>query len=194
MLHLKTMPKISLIIITGLPCTGKTTLGKKLAEEFHLPFICKDDIKEILFDGLGWQDREWSKKIGGASYDLLYYIAESILKAKKSLIVETNFNPRFANGKFIDLKKKYDFMPFQVRCITDGEILLDRFAERANSGNRHPGHIDSESLDEWRPILLQGKIEAMDIEGEVFDIDTSNFDKIDYDKLVSAIESATNIK
>jgi len=33
------MSKISLIIITGLPGTGKTTLGKKLAEEFRLPFI-----------------------------------------------------------------------------------------------------------------------------------------------------------
>lgn len=52
------MSKISLIIITGLPGTGKTTLGRKLAEEFRLPFISKDDIKEFLFDNLGWKDRE----------------------------------------------------------------------------------------------------------------------------------------
>ena len=121
------MSKISLIIITGLPGTGKTTLGKKLAEGLKLPFICKDDIKELLFNGLGWQDREWSKKIGGSSYDLLYYITESLLKAEKSLIIETNFNPKFANQKFLDLKEKYDFVPLQIRCITDGEILLERF-------------------------------------------------------------------
>jgi len=187
------MSKISLIIITGLPGTGKTTIGKKLAEEFHLPFICKDDIKELLFDGLGWQDREWSKKIGGASYDLLYFITESLLKAKKSLIVETNFNPKFANKKFLDLKNKYDFVPFQVRCVTDGKILLDRFIKRANSGDRHPGHVDGWSLDEWRSILLQGKIEALNIGGEIFNMDTSDFNKVDYNKLVGAIKSATNI-
>lgn len=188
------MSKISLIIITGLPGTGKTTLGKKLAEEFCLPFICKDDIKELLFDGLGWQDRGWSKKIGGASYDLLYFITESLLKAEKSLIVETNFNPKFADKKFIDLQEKYDFVPFQVRCIADGEILLDRFTKRANSYDRHPGHIDSGSLDEWRPILLQGKIDALNIGGEIFDIDTSDFNKVNFNELVSAIKSATNIK
>ncbi len=187
------MSKIPLVIITGLPGTGKTTLGKKLAKEFRLPFICKDDIKELLFDGLGWQDREWSKKIGVASYDLLYFIIESFLKAEKSLIVETNFNPKFANKKFLDLKKKYGFLPFQVRCVTDGEILLDRFTKRANSDDRHPGHVDSGNLDEWRPILLQGKIEALNIGGEIFDIDTSDFSKVNFNELVSAIKSATNI-
>jgi predicted kinase len=186
------MSKIPLIIITGLPGTGKTTLGRKLAEEFRWPFICKDDIKELLFDGLGWQDREWSKKLGVASYGLLYYITETNLKAGKSLIVETNFHPMLSTAKFLDLKKKYDFVPFQVRCITDGEILLDRFTKRAHSDERHPGHVDSENLDELRPILLQGKIEALEIGGEIFDIDTSDFNKVDYDKLVSAIKLATN--
>lgn len=69
-----------LILITGHPCTGKTTLGKRLAEELNLPFVSKDDFKELLFDTLGWKDREWSKKLGTASYTILYHVAESILK------------------------------------------------------------------------------------------------------------------
>ena len=129
-------------------------------------------------------------KIGGLSMDLLYYAAELNLKAEKSLIMETNFNPKFADKKFLDFKEKYNFAPFQVRCITNGEILFDRFAKRANS-DRHPGHTDSENLDEWRPILLQGKIEALNIEGEIFDIDTSDFNKVDYSGLISAIKSAS---
>lgn len=187
------MSKISLIIITGLPGTGKTTLGKKLSEGLKLPFICKDDIKELLFDGLDWQDREWSKKIGSSSYDLLYYITESLLKTEKSLIVETNFNPKFANQKFLDLKEKYDFDPLQIRCITDGEILLERFMKRANSDDRHPGHVDSWNLDEWQTILLQGKIETLNIGGEIIDIDTSDFNKIDFNELISVIKTVINI-
>lgn len=187
------MSKISLIIITGLPGTGKTTLGKKLAEEFSLPFICKDDIKEFLFDNLGWKDREWSKKLGIASYELLYYIVEVNLKAGKSLIVETNFHPTLSTEKFLDMKKKYDFESFQIRCVTDGEILFDRFKKRANSDERHPGHIDNWSINEWQPILLQGKIETLNIGGEIFDIDTSDFNKVNFNELVSAIKSVINI-
>lgn len=188
------MSNISLIIITGLPCTGKTKLGKRLAEEFRLPFISKDGIKEFLFDNLGWEDREWSKKIGVVSYGLLYHIAELILKAEKNLIVESNFDPKFANKKFLDLKKKYNLVPFQIRCYTDGEILFDRFKKRAESDERHPGHVDSVSINEWRSILLKEKIKALNVGGEIFDIDTTDFNKIKYDKLFNAIKSVTNIR
>lgn len=183
------MAKNSLIIITGLPGTGKTTLGKKLAKDLGIPFISKDNFKEILFDVFGWQDREWSKKIGGASYDLMYHVAESILESGKPLIVETNFNPKFANQKFLELKEKYDLALVQVRCVTDGEVLFERFKKRAESADRHPGHVDGGSLDEWRPILLQGKIESLDIGSEILDVDTTDFEKIDHKKLLEYIKA-----
>ena len=182
-----------LIIITGLPGTGKTTLGRKIAQEFHLPFICRDDFKELLFDVLGYKNREWSKKIGMASYDILYHIVEENLKANKPIVVETNFDPKFANKKFLELKEKYGFISFQIRCITDGEILFERFKDRANSTERHPGHVDNANLTEWEPMIKKGKIEALKIGGNIFDIDTTDFESIDYKKLFEVIKSATNI-
>ncbi|MDX9914097.1 MAG: ATP-binding protein [Candidatus Moranbacteria bacterium] len=187
------MSKTSLILINGLPGTGKTTLGKKIAEEFHLPFLCKDDIKELLFESLGHSDRAWSKKVGAASFALLYQITESILKANKSLIVETYFTPKFDEKKFLDLKNRYGFIPFQIVCRCNGEILFERFKARAESDERHPGHDDANNLDGWREILLNEKTEALKIGGEVFDLDTKDFESIDYNKLFEAIKSTTNI-
>ncbi len=180
------MPRPSLIIITGFPCTGKTTIGKRLAEKLGLPFISKDGIKELLFDNLGWKDRAWSKELSGASYDILYYVTESLLRAEKSLIIETNFAPKFANAKILGLKGKYNFVPFQIRCWTEGEVLWERFKKRAASKERHPGHVDMNNLDEWRPVLLKGKIEALNIGGEIYDIDTTDFTAINYDKFIVA--------
>ncbi len=59
------------IIISGPPGAGKTTIGKLLSKELSLPFFYKDEIKESLFDTLGWSDAEWSKKLGVASMKIL---------------------------------------------------------------------------------------------------------------------------
>ncbi|MDD4353956.1 MAG: ATP-binding protein, partial [Candidatus Nanoarchaeia archaeon] len=168
------------IIITGLQCSGKTTLGKNLSKELKIPFISKDDIKEILFDDLGWKDKEWSIKLGSASYDLLYYITEELLKVNNSLIIETNFYPKLAKKRLSILKDKYSFTPFQIKCFADGEVLFDRFKKRSESKLRHPGHIDGGRIEEWKPVLLRGKIETINIGGELLEIDTTDFEKINY--------------
>ena len=186
--------KPTLIIITGLPGTGKTSLGKEIASNFNLPFISKDAFKEILFDVLGSKDREWSKKIGMASYDILYHITEENLKANKSLIIETNFDPSFANKKIHEFTKKYNFTPFQIRCITNGKILFQRFKERSNSSERHEGHCDNDNLEKWGPVLEKGSIEALEIDGETFDIDTTDFEKINYKELFNKIKETLDLQ
>jgi ATPase family associated with various cellular activities (AAA) len=45
------------VLITGLPGTGKTTVGRRIADHFGWPFITKDAFKELIFNGLGWSDK-----------------------------------------------------------------------------------------------------------------------------------------
>lgn len=181
------MAKPLVILIAGLPCTGKTTLGKRLAKEFSLPFISKDDIKESLFNTLGWQDREWSKKIGAASYEILYYLAESLFESQTSFIIESNFKPEFDTVRFQTYIKKYDFQVLQVLCKTEGEILFERFKVRSESGERHPGHVDHLNYEEFKQTLLHGRQTQLDITGSFLQIDTTNFATIDYDQIYAEI-------
>ncbi len=46
------MGKPLVIIVNGLPGTGKTTLAKRLAADVHLPVLHRDGIYETLYDGL----------------------------------------------------------------------------------------------------------------------------------------------
>ncbi len=176
--------KNKVILITGFPASGKTTIGKELAKLMSIPFISKDDIKELMFDGLGWKDREWSKKLGLVSYDLLYYFAEALLAANTSFVIESNFKPEFDNPKFSALKEKHDFDIIQILCKADGEVLFERFKKRSESGQRHPGHVDVTNYDEFKTALLSGRCEPLDIEGKIIEVDTTDFRKIDIDAIL----------
>lgn len=176
-----------LIIITGFPASWKTTLGKRLAHELSLPFLCRDAYKEILFDKLGARDREWSKQLGAASYEILYHETEALLSVGNSLIVETNFHPTFATERFLSLQSKFQFKIFQIRCFADGEVLFERFKKRAFSGERHLGHDDHNNLEEFRFVTQTGKIESLAVWGTLYDLDTTDLDSIDFSKLIEEI-------
>ena len=184
------MTKPLLIIIAGPACTGKTTLGQYLAQELRLPFISKDGHKELLFDCLGWSDRAWSRKVGRASMEILFYFVESQLRAAQSFIVESNFSPPFHAERFLKLKQQYDFEPFQIQCICEGKVLLERFKHRAESGVRHPGHVDQLNYEEFKPILLKGRYDPLEIGGRICEVDTTDFVSIDYKKIVKEIRAA----
>jgi adenylate kinase family enzyme len=55
-----------LVLISGSPGAGKTTLGAKIAQELGLPFINKDGIKELLFRGRAAPDAAYSRERGTA--------------------------------------------------------------------------------------------------------------------------------
>ena len=81
-----------LLIVTGLPCAGKTTLARRLALALNLPLVTKDDLKELLFETVGWTDRAWSKRLGQAAYESMSYFIDTQLAACYPLILECNFH------------------------------------------------------------------------------------------------------
>ncbi|MBI3941595.1 MAG: ATP-binding protein [Chloroflexi bacterium] len=177
-----------LVIITGPPGSGKTTLARRLAAHFALPLMTKDIIKESLFETLGWSDRDWSQKLGRASTLLLYQFAEAQLTAGQSCIVECNFHTIWATPEFLELQQRHAFIPIQIVCHTSPQVLVERYQRRAASGERHPGHLDqtlASSLTAADAALWdKGPLE---IGGHLIELDTTDFAAVDYDRLFAQI-------
>lgn len=154
--------------------------------------MTKDAIKEILFDKLGWQDRERSRELSVASYELLYYFMEVELQAGRSFIVESTFQPERDNPRLEALRRQYDFVPFQIQCVADGPTLYRRFVERAATGVRHPGHVDGLNFEEFKPVLLRGRYDPLDLNGSLIEVDTTDFTRVDYEALIAVVRAALN--
>jgi predicted kinase len=179
---------MKLIIITWLPATWKTTLWQKISHKYKLPFFSKDTIKEIMFDFIWSKEDIWKEKISQSSYEILYHILEQNLIADNSVILESNFIPEFSNRVFNKLREKYSFDILQIKCNSQWEVLFERFRERSLWLDRHEWHNDRNNIEAWKETLLDWRIEALDIWWELINLDTTNFENINYKTLDCRIE------
>lgn len=83
------------LLITGHPATDKTTLAHALAKTPDLPLLWKDQIKESLQDTFGNGGDEWSRKLSGTTWKILYQQIKNLLDGSTSFIAKGNFDPRF---------------------------------------------------------------------------------------------------
>jgi predicted kinase len=154
------------VVVTGPPAAGKTTIAREIARSLRLPLIAKDAIKEALFDGLGTGDLAWSQRLGIGTYLAMVALLEDSVAAGASVVVEANF----VRGSEVEMRLATLPARFvQVHCSAPLEMLLERYVER----DRHPGHVDSERIDALRDAVESGRHEPLRLPGETIRLDTS---------------------
>src|SRR5947209_8957094 len=79
------------VVVTGAPGSGKTTLAARLAPALGRPLFAKDAVKETLYETLGAPTVEESRRLGRATFGLLYAMAGWLLDAGTGLVLEANF-------------------------------------------------------------------------------------------------------
>lgn len=139
-----------LLIVSGDPGSGKSTLADLCRRELDIPVLSRDTIKETLFDSLGWSDREWSKKVGNASFELMFYFLSSLLDTESSLILDCHLSSVNARTTVREMLSGRSHIVVELICNPDPEIAFERFRDRARKGARHPGHADDSNLEWFR--------------------------------------------
>ncbi|HEX3724560.1 MAG TPA: AAA family ATPase [Nitrolancea sp.] len=179
-----------LVIINGPPASGKTTLGMTLSAASGLPFLTKDGFKELLADALNVEGVEWSAKLGAASFELLYHVALHLLVAGNSVMLEGNFNAERSSEPVQQVLRETGAVAIQIMCRADGDLLIERYQGRNCSNRRHTIHLDEfHAGDEpFRARLRAGQIAPLDLDGQIFEVNTSQFDTIDIAGLISKIK------
>jgi predicted kinase len=163
-----------LVVIHGAPGVGKTTLCRELTQRVKLPALSKDHIKEdLLYKRLEQSDRAFSRIEGEAAVMMLYAFANTFLKKGRSVIIENAFYAEVSRNDMQQIITANNAKFLEVFCHADETVRVERFARRVESGERHPGHLDStikpyEGLENYAKLGLGDSIDV-DTTGSITD-------------------------
>ena len=130
------MPRF--VVISGLPGSGKTTLGRRLAYALALPLIDKDEILDRLFESKGVGDSAWRRNLSREA-DVLF---RSEAAASNGAVLVSHWRlpgMRPDSGTESGWLEDPPTHVVHVQCVCPLELAARRFLER----QRHPGHLDA---------------------------------------------------
>ena len=156
------------ILVTGIPAAGKSTMAEAISKRLKLPVISKDTIKELLFDNVGFQSREEKVNLGVASMEIMYYVADQLMGAGQSFILENNFEYSSEQG-IKNLLEKHHYSVLTITLTGDYEVIYQRFLKREGSPDRHRGHVVNDCYPEKKGSGPKGqKAASISYEGYYF--------------------------
>jgi predicted kinase len=156
-----------LVVVTGPPAGGKSSTSRAVASELRVPFLSKDEFKERLYEVFG-DDEALEPRIEQAALAILFSVATSQLRVGVSVVVESNFDARSDTGPLRELADEHNARIVQVHIGGSTDEIVEKFARRAEEGDRHPGHGDKpEDAETVRADLEAGRWEPLDLPGEL---------------------------
>jgi predicted kinase len=180
-------PRPTLVIVSGAPASGKTTLAGHLSRELGFPLISRDDLKEVMMDALGAPDRARSREIGGASYAVLFRVLKRLLAAGVSTVTDSNFTRGLAEIELAPIVAQARTV--QVQCTLPAELIERRYIARLAASHRHQGHHDEAALPDVLAALAAGRYEPLALDTPLMVVDTSSGYSPSIERILAAIRA-----
>lgn len=192
------------ILVTGIPAAGKSTMARQLGQRLNLPVISKDDIKELLFDEIGFHSRAEKVQLGVAAMRIMYQMAEALMARGLPFILENNFEHASRDG-LMEILDGHDYTAITIMLTGDYPTIYRRFVARNASPDRHRGHVVNDcypeksprtgppppSLEDFVRGFVGRGMDSFTANGPRIIVDTTDFATVDIDALAGKILALT---
>jgi predicted kinase len=181
------MTKSQLILVNGIPGSGKTTLAARLSGDIELPCLHKDMLKECLYEGLESIDTSWSRSLGVASFHMIYGFIDAMLGQGRSIMVECPFYADFARDVISKSVRTHGARCLEIYLDTDPEVWRKRFTSRMTSGSRHSIHTADIEYPDMDIEEVRKRYAPLRI-GTLLPVDTTVFEDKEYQQLARKVK------
>ncbi len=166
------MKKPYLIIVTGRPGSGKTTLAQKFSDFSHMQMISRDKIKEGYVHTMEDKHDNLSPDTNLTVTNIFFDTVKSLLKNNVSLIIEAAFQHKVWVYMLSGFEEICD-MSFII-CDVDKKLAFKRYKSRGNSdksrvyfhGDSVQNDIDEDKTPQYTPPSLPVPTYNVDTTGE----------------------------
>lgn len=149
------MKKPFVIVVTGPPGSGKTTLAHMLARHIHCPALCRDEFKEGYVHTMGGTHASLGKGINRRLFNIFFETVDFVVAKGVSIVIEAAFQHAVWFPKLTHLAEIASVS--LVVCTVNPELARARLIERALADStRERFHGDSALY------ATQDGIEALD--------------------------------
>ena len=168
-------PTPTLVVVSGPPGSGKTTLAHALAQAMPCPAVCRDEIKEGMAHAHGGDFQGGrGDPLTQRTLPLFFEVLHLLIGAGVSVVAEAAFQDRLWKPQLAPLAELADLRI--VRCTVDAAVSFERAARRAAaSESRLRAHGDStlgKGIAEWRQSFES--FEHISLSAPSIDVDTTS--------------------
>lgn len=172
-----------LVLISGAPGSGKTTLARRLGDVLHLPVVSRDLIKTGMHVTVRSEDPTEIHRFAALAFDLFFDVVEHLLRGGSSVIAEAAFHSGLSEPGIRRLGEHADVVHLSTRPSHD--LALERYRQRAERGERHPAHDD---LGQVERLASMAPVYALDEPGPLLVVDTADGYEPGLDEIVRTID------
>jgi predicted kinase len=167
------MNKPKLIVISGRPASGKTTLARILSREVKCPLLSRDELKEGYLNSRGALQGPSSKAVNGHINETFFQTIDFLLWKGVSLVVEAAFQHKLWQPKLMAILESADVRV--IACETDTDLAKLRFAQRISTNpdrENYHGESLTKPIDEYISLLIE-HFEPLSIEAPTLVVNTT---------------------